>query len=542
MKRARHQKLPKSGDGREMLRAKGQFWTPDWAAEFVVAYALQNQPRQIFDPAFGEGVFFRAAKRYAAAHHFDLTLFGRDIDPDVLVQARQAGLSDADFQQITFGDFVLDPPAGHFPAIVANPPYIRHHRLAAAQKAALREFARKAIGRTIDGRAGLHVYFLIRALQTLSPGGRLCYIVSADICEGVFSQALWQWIVGNYKIDAVITFSADATPFPDVDTNAVVFCIQHAAPPQEFSWIKCLRTESEELAAFLSGELREKWNTIEVQKRYIDEALATGFSRPPQSQRAARCTLGDFASVKRGIATGDNDFFFMTLTQATELGIPESLLIKAVGRMRDVEGEVFAPEDMERLERSGRPTRLLNVNGFPFAQLPAAVQDYLKEGERQGVNQKTLIRLRKPWYRMETRKIPPILFAYLGRRNTRFIKNSAGVVPLTCLLCVYPKHEDVEFVERLWRILSNPQTVDNLRAVGKSYGGDAIKVEPRALERLPLPDALVEAEGLERYRKPQQSLLDFFSGEDNRRHLTERFLQNRMEQAKAVDKVLGAML
>jgi prephenate dehydrogenase/prephenate dehydratase len=29
--------------------------------------------------------------------------------------------------------------------------------------------------------------------------------------------------------------------------------------------------------------------------------------------------------------------------------------------------------------------------------------------------------------------------------------------------------------------------------------------------------------------------------EDNRRHLTERFLQNRMEQAKAVDKVLGAM-
>jgi chorismate mutase / prephenate dehydratase len=30
--------------------------------------------------------------------------------------------------------------------------------------------------------------------------------------------------------------------------------------------------------------------------------------------------------------------------------------------------------------------------------------------------------------------------------------------------------------------------------------------------------------------------------EDNRRHLTERFLQNRMEQAKAVDKVLGAMI
>jgi prephenate dehydrogenase len=30
--------------------------------------------------------------------------------------------------------------------------------------------------------------------------------------------------------------------------------------------------------------------------------------------------------------------------------------------------------------------------------------------------------------------------------------------------------------------------------------------------------------------------------EQNRKHLTERFLQNRMDQAKAVDKVLGAMI
>jgi prephenate dehydrogenase len=30
--------------------------------------------------------------------------------------------------------------------------------------------------------------------------------------------------------------------------------------------------------------------------------------------------------------------------------------------------------------------------------------------------------------------------------------------------------------------------------------------------------------------------------EQNRSHLTDRFLRNRMEQAKAVDKVLGAML
>jgi hypothetical protein len=53
-------------------------------------------------------------------------------------------------------------------------------------------------------------------------------------------------------------------------------------------------------------------------------------------------------------------------------------------------------------------------------------------------------------------------------------------------------------VERLWRVLSHPETVANLAKVGKSYGGGAIKVEPRALERLPLPDRLVRSEGLDR--------------------------------------------
>jgi len=509
MKRNRHQALPRSGSGREALRTKGQFWTPEWVAEFMVAYALRDQPKQLLDPALGEGVFFRAARRYAESHRFELSLFGRDVDPNIVAQARQSGLSDADLRSVEIRDFILDPPSAKFPAIVANPPYIRHHRLSPSQKATLRDFARTATGRHIDGRAGLHVYFLIRALQTLSPGGRLCYIVSADICEGVFAEALWQWIASRYRLDAVIAFCADATPFPDVDTNALVFCIRNERPEKRFDWVKCQRQDSEELIALLSGNGRKKYQAIEVHERTVAEALSTGLSRPPSQAAPDRYTLGDFATVMRGIVTGDNDFFFMTLRRAKELGIPESLLVKAVGRMRDVEGEEFSPDDVERLETRGRPTRLLNVNGLSFEQLPSTVQAYLKEGEHRGLDKKTLIQTRKPWYRMETRKSPPIMFAYLGRRNARFIRNRAEVVPLTCLLCVYPRQTDGEFVDHLWKVLSHPQTISNLRKVGKSYGGDAIKVEPRALERLPLPDDLVHAEKLDKSLRPRQGSLNF---------------------------------
>jgi len=420
-----------------------------------------------------------------------------------------SGLDDNDLRNVEMRDFIFDPPSELFPAIIANPPYIRHHRLSPAQKEYLSEFARKATGRHIDARAGLHIYFLIRALLTLARDGRLAYIVSADICEGVFAQALWQWICSRYRLDAVITFAAEATPFPNVDTNALVLLIRNASPAKEFDWVKCLDRDSEALTALISGQRHRNYNGIQAHRRRLSEGLATGLSRPPSDGATHQYTLGDFASVMRGIVTGDNEFFFLTSARAKELGIPDSLLVKAVGRMRDVQGEYFDPEDLSRLEDKGRPTRLLNVNGLTFASLPARVRKYLEEGEKRGLPDKTLIKTRKPWYRMEMRKTPPILFAYLGRRSARFIRNRAEVVPLTCLLCVYPRGSSPEFVEHLWKVLSHPETIGNLKKVGKSYGGDAIKVEPRSLERLPLPDDLVRKEGLAKYMAPRQGALDF---------------------------------
>ncbi len=106
---------------------------------------------------------------------------------------------------------------------------------------------------------------------------------------------------------------------------------------------------------------------------------------------------------------------------------------------------------------------------------------------------------------MEKRPPPPFLFAYLGRRHARFFLNSAGVVPLSCFLCVYPHRRDECFIEQFWRVLQHPATVANLALVGKSYGAGAIKVEPRALEQLPIPQAVLEAAGMsprQRYAQP----------------------------------------
>jgi hypothetical protein len=499
------QRIPAGGPAREALRQKGQFWTPDWVAEAMAGYVLSGGSGHLFDPAVGEGAFFRAAKLIAAQMGRDVSLLGAEIDPGVLQQARTHGLTDRDLSGVEIRDFVLTPPSGPYSAIIANPPYIRHHRLPVHVKAFVRNLGAALTGAALDGRAGLHVYFLLRGLQVLGENGRLAFIMPADTCEGVYARTLWRWITRNYWLDAVITFEPQASPFPGVDTNPLIFLIRRAPPEEQFVWARVNEARTAELKEWvLSGFTHRPSSALSVYRRSLPEALATGLSRPPSEIRPASPMLGDYAHVLRGIATGANDFFFLTRKRAASLQIPHQFVVPAVGRTRDVEGDEITNEILAALDAAGRPTLLLSLDGRPMEAFPSAVRDYLKRGERSGVPERPLIKQRRPWYRMETRRVPPFLFAYLGRRNARFIRNTAGVRPLTGFLCVYPQGRAPAFMEKLWKVLRHADTLANLPLVGKSYGSGAIKVEPRALERLPLPDRLLREVGLPPARLTEQ--------------------------------------
>jgi adenine-specific DNA-methyltransferase len=432
---------------------------------------------------------------------------GTELHSDAFAQCRTTGLDEADLTHVQVRDFVLDAPEERFHAIVANPPYIRHHRISPETKSALQLLAKRLIGKALDGRTGYHVFFFMRALEKLAPGGRLAFILPADTCEGVFARTLWKWALANYRLDAVVTFSHEATPFPRVDTNAMIFMIAAERPAKKFRWCRCEQADTNELRHWVeSGFPSINTRALKVVRREVDEGMETGLSRPAQ-ERHNGPLLGDFVRTCRGIASGANEFFFMTKQEALARGLPLKFMVRAVGRTRDVEGDEITEDRLEELDRANRPTFLLSLGDQPVEQLPRALQSYLKEGERLDLHRRSLIKQRHPWYRMETRQAPPFLFAYLGRRNTRFIRNTAGVVPLTGFLCVYSRES--ESIERTWSLLKHPDTLANLHRVAKSYGSGAIKVEPRALERAPVSQSALREVGLRETNVPRQAEMAF---------------------------------
>ncbi|HET7561904.1 MAG TPA: N-6 DNA methylase [Rhodanobacteraceae bacterium] len=482
---------------RELLRDRGQFWTPQWVARAMVRYVSYNAG-PIYDVGVGSGAFAAAIRSVHPNWDFSRKYHGAEPDLGALQNLAELGFTKSELHGVKALDFSTVTSLGDCRSVIANPPYIRHHRLSSATKQRLRRQAASECGVLIDGRAGLHVYLLIHALHLLPEDGRLAFIVPSDVVEGIFARPLWEWIASRFCVDACVRFTPEATPFPGVDTNPVVLFIRRSAPRPHFMQAIC---STEQTLAFEEWVRRNmpEGNGPEISAcRYpIERALERGFGRDLDDALGDSLPLSAFASTLRGVATGCNEFFFLSSEEIRTRRLPPEYFLRAVGKTTDVQGDTLTLDDLERLDSSGRPTWLLSLPSITQERLPAALRHYLDEGQELGLPARALISQRNPWYKMEVRRPPAFLFTYLGRRSARFVRNLAGAVPLTGFICVYPHSETPDSIERLWQTISDPETLAHLKHVGKTYGGGAIKVEPKSLANLPIPMPVIRRYGLQ---------------------------------------------
>lgn len=83
---------------------------------------------------------------------------------------------------------------GQYDVVVANPPYVRAHRLA------LDDRTRRAYQRIMDGQVDLYCMFLYRALRSwLKPGGRTAFIIPIAVLEAGYAEGL-RTVLAEYKL------------------------------------------------------------------------------------------------------------------------------------------------------------------------------------------------------------------------------------------------------------------------------------------------------------------------------------------------------
>jgi predicted RNA methylase len=473
----------------------GQFATPPALALEMAHYAWEKVRHRrgkfsFLDPAIGTGSFFSAFLQ-AFPQQRTACAVGIELDPAFARAARHIWKSHG--LQVLESDFAaraLPKPENRFNIILTNPPYVRHHHLHCTDKERLAELTFAATGLRLSGLAGLYCYFLLIAHAWLADDGFASWLIPSEFMDVNYGEAVKRYLTEQVTLLHIHRFCPSDVQFDDALVSSAVVTFEKRKPDPDhevlFSFGGTL-TKPAKSGKIGLADLREtaKWSSL------------PGTGNNGRWKHLA--VLGDFFTVKRGIATGNNSFFIVHRARLRELGIPPSCVRPILPSPR------YMREEIIEADESGWP-----VLDKPLALIDCALPEetvekkypafwaYLQQGKAAGIHAGYLASRRSPWYSQEKREVAPLLCTYMGRsreRPFRFIWNKSQAITANVYLLLYPKEAVARTLraepgmwQELFRSLQSIHA-DHFRAEGRVYGGGLFKMEPAELMRLPAEEA-----------------------------------------------------
>jgi adenine-specific DNA-methyltransferase len=466
----------------------GQFATPPELALSLARYAhsiMGKTPVRFLDPAIGTGSFFSAALQALGREQL-IAATGIELDP--LFAESAARLWEGQGLEVIKGDFTKQrAPEQGFNLVLTNPPYVRHHHLETGEKNRLKARLANSLRLDISGLAGLYCYFLLLCHDWMEEQGLAIWLIPSEFMDVNYGVALRRYLTERVTLLHIHRFCPTDVQFTDALVSSAVVAFRKT-PPQpghaaRFSFAGSIEAPQKEAQVPLEA-LRQsrKW---------------TQFPATTTVNARGEATLGDLFTIKRGLATGCNNFFILTEEGVNAHHIPRQFTKPILPGPRHLTSDIIdalpngAPDVSPRLYLidSSEPEEHIKVQWPPF-------YEYLQTGKAQKIHEAYLTSRRAPWYSQEQRPPAPFLCTYMGRTRSgkhpfRFLWNRSQATAHNVYLLLYPlgplrdalkQHPEVHahVLEALQRI-----TPAQLVSEGRVYGGGLHKVEPKELAQIP---------------------------------------------------------
>ena len=470
----------------------GQFSTPTELALEILRYARERLDDvaevRFIDPAIGTGSFFSALLR-SFPPELVTRAVGYEIDRHYAEPAAKLWIDTS--LELRPEDFTLaEPPSTdeQFNLLICNPPYVRHHYIDRKDKQRLKTILSETLGIKMSGLAGLYCYFLCVSHRWMAKGGLSGWLIPSEFMDVNYGSSVKRYLLDNVKLLHVHRFDPKEVQFGDaLVSSAVVWFTKERAP-----------LNHEVRMSYGGTLLNPKLERSVPIDSLRESAKWTHYPVKQGTSNFQSLTLSDFFDIKRGLATGKNRYFILSIDEIEDRSLPMKAFRPILPSPRFLTGtEIFA-------DGSGNPKlerRLFLLDcDIPESEIKAnlpVLHEYLEEGKAQGIADSYLCRRRSPWYSQENRPAAPFLCTYIGRgdrkngRPFRFILNHSTASATNAYLLLYPREllqhaiARCDKVKRLvWEFLNGIPT-DDLLSEGRVYGGGLYKLEPKELGRVP---------------------------------------------------------
>lgn len=465
----------------------GQFATPPALARSVARYALglmEDRPVRFLEPALGTGSFYSALREELSGQNIQSAV---GIELDARFAKSAASLWAASGLQVVTGDFTKQPvPDQRFNLILTNPPYVRHHHLAAEEKVRLKARLAESLHVHISGLAGLYCYFLLLAHDWMENGGLAIWLIPSEFMDVNYGSAIRRYLTESVTLLHIHRSRPEDVQFTDALVSSAVVVFRKSPPPTghhaRFSLGGSIEEPQQEARLSLPTLVRsDKWT------RFPERAI---------HEHHGQITLGDLFAIKRGLATGANGFFILSEEEAARWEIPRKFLKPILPSPRYLESDIV------NAAIGGVPEVSPHLYLLDCAESESDIQaqwprfyEYLQKGRVENVHASYLTSRRAPWYSQEKRPPAPFLCTYMGRSGNgrgpfRFVWNRSQATAHNVYLLLYPrgalrealqKHPELE--RDVFHALQEI-TPTQLMNGGRVYGGGLHKVEPKELGQI----------------------------------------------------------
>jgi adenine-specific DNA-methyltransferase len=465
-------------DWKRETKLLGQVATPQLVAKIMARWVMSVKPTTVLDPAAGLGSLLHECHRFDPHTKF----VGVERDQETLRQAKSAAPQGT---KLILADYLLSD-AGQFQAIIANPPYVKAHRLDYS-KDIWRGFEER-FGTPLDRLTNLYALFLLKIWEDLAPHGRAAVLLPAEFLNANFGEEIKKHLQNVMRPAGLVVFKPTLNLFANALTTSAIIFLEKGRPKPASSLVT--KVESlEEAQTFLMCLLSQPaagsnlayrdLKTFDPNHKWLN-LLFNGVA--PAAKPLFSQKIGDYFDCRRGIATGANDFFCLSKSGLREHSLNLLHVVPCVTKATDADGLVFSPEKLAALAASDRRCYLLNPS-----QHGTACTNYLQIGDRSGIPLRHLPSHRPVWYLPENRPVADIWVAVFSRESVKFILNTSGAKNLTCFHGLYARMGHKNLAPLITLFLNSSWGHDSFAQVNRFYGDGLNKLEPKDVESLPCP-------------------------------------------------------
>lgn len=478
-------------------KLRGGYYTPKAIADFLTQWAIKSKTTSVLEPSSGDGVFVESS----LDRLINLGLNDNDVNDMILsieldpneankivsrIRGRKINNASSIVKADDFFNIAKTELIGNrlFDAVVGNPPFIGYQNFVKEYRDIAFQIMRD-VGLNPTKLTNIWVPFLVVSASLLNQGGRLGMVIPAELFQVNYTGETRKFLADCFSEIIIITFRK--LLFPKIQQEVILLLGE-----KNGGSATTIRTiELEDVKDIVSLNLNGDPN-IESKTMIHSKDKWTYYFLSMKEISFLQCVkreldlslTGEYLDVDVGVVTGQNKFFVLPHSKVLENNL-QGNVHRIVTRSAHLKGVTFGESDWEENQRSDYPMYLFMPPDKEFDQLPKAIRNYIRVGEKEKYHKGYKCSIRKTWHMVPSIWIPDVFMLRQIHSHPKLILND---VKATCTDTIH-RVKVSEGVDRrnLAAGFLNSLTFAFSELIGRSYGGGVLTFEPSECEKLPIP-------------------------------------------------------